>query len=137
MSDLQMKASEDRPTVTITVAGEIDVSSARAFRDGVLSQLRSGVETISIDGHQITFLSAAGITALVEVVRACRDRGVRLDLDLSLQARKVLDVVGLWWLGVIDDGIEIESALQGALRDYADSRTIDLKELEGDDLDLR
>jgi anti-sigma B factor antagonist len=140
MSDLRTRVTKQSQQTAITVDGEIDVATARDFLDTVIAALRPGVTAISLDGRQITFLSAAGISALVEVVKACQKRGVQLELDLSPRARKVLDVVGLWWLGVIDDGIEIETALQEALRDYADSRTIELREIEeakGDDLDLR
>lgn len=130
MSDLQTRVSRQLPTVSVTVAGEIDVATARSFRDCVVSEIGPGVEVISLDGRGITLLSADGITALVDVTVACRDHDVRLDLGMSPSARKVLDVVGLWWLGVIDDGIEIETALQAALRDYASARTIELIELQ-------
>lgn len=45
-------------------------------------------------------------------------------MRLSPEARKVLDLVGLWWLGVVKDGISAQIALEEALRAYA-SRSLD------------
>lgn len=79
---------------------------------------------LELDCTGITLLTAAGIKCLVEAEVACRSRAILLDMTLSPEARKVLDVVGLWWLGVVRDGISAEIALEDALRAYG-SRGLD------------
>lgn len=69
---------------------------------------------MSIDGRGIGRIGVAGLTVLADVVGLCRDRGVRLDLELSASARQMLDSVGLWWLGVIDRGPSLDQAIRDA-----------------------
>ncbi len=77
-----------------------------------------------LDCTGISLLTAAGIKCLVEAEVACRSRRIELDMELSPEARKVLDLVGLWWLGVVKDGISTEIALEDALRAYG-NRALD------------
>ncbi len=103
---------------TIRCSGVLDVSTCRDLDTAVQDVLDAGLACLELDGSEISLLTAAGIKCLVRTQLACRNRGVDLDMKLSPEARKVLDVVGLWWLGVVADGISVEIALERALRTY-------------------
>lgn len=89
----------------------------------------AGPEHLELDCSGLSLLTAAGIKCLVEAEVTCRGRGIDLDMKLSPAARKVLDLVGLWWLGVVKDGISAEIALEQALRTYG-NRALDGRAVE-------
>lgn len=72
------------------------------------------------NGREITLLTCHGIEVLFELMRSAAQRGVLVTLDLSPAARKVLDLVGLWWLGVVSDGLQAPEPLPQALSRYAE-----------------
>lgn len=106
-------------SAVIVCAGELDVSTSGKLRDAIDIAVQRGPSEVHLDCSGVGFLSAAGISAIVGAVAACRAAGIKLRLSLSQQIRHVLDMVGLWWLGVIDDGMSIEVALEEARRLYA------------------
>jgi anti-anti-sigma factor len=55
---------------TVVVTGEIDMSSADAFRAALLDAVRSGAERVDIDLHGVGFMGSEGVRALVDAVAA-------------------------------------------------------------------
>ncbi len=104
----------------IECRGALDLLPAEKVREGVESVIRAGAGRLVLDCTGVSLLTSAGITALVDTAIRCREVGTELDLRLSSHVRRILDLVGLWWLGVIDDGIAVHESLQRALRSYAD-----------------
>ncbi len=124
VSDLSILVDTRARRTTIRCSGELDVSTCKELRDAVTRSLTGDPEQLELDCSGVSLLTAAGIKCLVEADLACRAKGIPLDMKLSPEARKVLDVVGLWWLGVVKDGIAVEIALEQALRRYG-SRGLD------------
>ena len=120
VSDLSIDVERGAGRTTIRCRGELDVSTCKELQTVLRKTLLSRPSAITLDCTGITLLAAAGIKCLVEAEVACRSRGIELDMSFSPEARKVLDLVGLWWLGVVKDGISAEIALDEALRAYAD-----------------
>ena len=119
-------------TSVIECAGDLDLMPAEKLRETFEACLDGAPDRVVLDCSGVTLLSSAGITALVDTAIGCRERDIPLDLRLSPHARKVLDLVGLWWLGVVHDGISIHSALQKALRAYAEEKFAgNLDDLDG------
>ncbi|HEX2296556.1 MAG TPA: STAS domain-containing protein [Actinomycetota bacterium] len=118
VSDLSVSVEHGDGRTTIKCSGELDVSTCRELQTALLKVLRARPASIELDCTGISLLAAAGIKCLVEAEVACRTRGIDLDMSFSPEARKVLDLVGLWWLGVVKDGISAEIALEKALRAY-------------------
>lgn len=104
----------------ITCRGVLDLLPAEKVREAVESVIGAGAPKLVLDCSEVSLLTSAGITALVDTAIRCREVGTELDLRLSSHVRRILDLVGLWWLGVIDDGIAVHESLQRALRRYAD-----------------
>lgn len=124
VSDLSISVEHRDGRSTIRCAGELDVSTCRELRTALRKTIMARPEKLELDCTGITLLTAAGIKCLVEAEVACRSRDIPIDMTLSPEARKVLDLVGLWWLGVVKDGISAEIALEEALRAYG-SRGLD------------
>ena len=104
----------------VSCSGALDPLPAEKLREAVEAAVDAGTPRLVVDCSAVTLLTSAGITALVDTAIRCKELGIALDFELSKQVRRVLDLVGLWWLGVIDDGIAVHSSLQRALRSFAD-----------------
>lgn len=124
VSDLTIDVERSAERTTVRCSGELDVSTCRDLQAVLRKVLLSRPPALELDCTGITLLAAAGIKCLVEAEVACRSRGIDLEMSFSPEARKVLDLVGLWWLGVVKDGISAEIALEEALRAYG-NQTID------------
>ncbi len=117
-------AHHDRE-VAIEIEGELDVVTSRKLREAIRIVLDEKPSRLRLDATKVSMLTSAGIGVLVECARECRASEVELDYDLSPHARRVLDLVGLWWLGVVDDGLAVDGALEDAMRAYARLRSGD------------
>lgn len=120
VKDLTVSIEHDVGRTIIRCAGELDVSTCKSLQGALRKAIMAKPSALELDCTGISLLTAAGIKCLVEAEVACRSRAIQLDMTLSPEARKVLDVVGLWWLGVVKDGFSAEIALEEALRAYAD-----------------
>ncbi len=103
----------------ILVGGDLGTAAAEQVREAVSICLEKSPDRLAIDTIAITSIGAAGISALVDTVSLCRERGVGLELRLDGEARRILDLVGLWWLGVVENGSQPELELEKALRIYS------------------
>ena len=105
--------------ITIACKGELDIASSSSIRDALTQAFEHNPHRICIDASRVSFISAAGISTLIVAMTGCQERGIGFDVVLSPQVRRVFDLVGLWWFGVLDDGIAVDRALDAALRNYA------------------
>ena len=83
----------------ITIAeltGELDVASAPALREQLLSLLRPGSSRLVIDLSRVSFCDASGLAVLVNTARRARLLGGFLRLAaVSPQVGRVLNITGL------------------------------------------
>jgi anti-sigma B factor antagonist len=83
----------------ITIAeltGELDIASAPAVREQLLSLLRPGASRLVIDLSRVSFCDASGLAVLVSTARRARLLGGFLRLAaVSPQADRVLHITGL------------------------------------------
>jgi anti-anti-sigma factor len=122
MCDFTLTVTRSHSGTSISCSGELDLVGAAKFRDAADLALSEESVALSIDGRGITLMTSAGIEAILRVLERCRAAGVTFHLEVGKQARRVLDLVGLWWLGVIDDGAEIDAVLEEARVRYAQLR---------------
>lgn len=118
VSNLTIDVERRGGTTTVRCAGELDVSTCKDLQAALADALAVTPTRLELDCSEVSLLTAAGIKCLVQAEVSCRNRGVDLEMTLSPEVRKVLDLVGLWWLGVVKDGISAEIALERALRSY-------------------
>jgi anti-anti-sigma factor len=95
---LGMRTTTDRTgTVTLTVAGEVDLATAGALRQAIVDLLQTaGIRRLVVDFAQISFLDAAGVAALLAGHRLGQAAGVSVDLvNCRPVALRVLEIVGV------------------------------------------
>ena len=89
---------------TVTVAGEVDVSTVPRLRSALVGILEEGNADAVVDLGGVEFIDASGIGVLVWAARMAEDRGGRLTLrNPSPAVRLVLNLLEL------DGSLEIES----------------------------
>lgn len=104
---------------TIKVEGELDLFTAPRVEEAVEVCLDRKPDALHVDATGLSLLTTAGIKILLEAAIRCHDTGIAFTLSAGGHARRVLDLVGLWWLGVVDDGVRLQSAMREALSSYA------------------
>ena len=78
------------------LAGELDIASAPALREQLLSLLRPGSSRLFIDLSKVSLCDASGLAVLVGIGRRARLQGGFLRLAaVSPQADRVLHITGL------------------------------------------
>jgi anti-sigma B factor antagonist len=80
----------------VAVAGEIDVHTAPAFRDEMLTAITDESPRLIVDLTEVPFMDSSGLAALVVALRRARDEGGRVRLvGPTSGPRKVLRIVQL------------------------------------------
>ena len=95
---LTVEVSEPAPTARLTVAGEIDSSSAPLLREKLDALFESPLREITIDLAAVTFLDSAGLCVLAATHRRA---GSGISLRVLASSRAVirpLQITGLWQL---------------------------------------
>lgn len=122
MTDFYISIVHARDRSTIECAGELDLFTAPRIDEAVEVCFDQSPPALHFDARKVTLLTSAGIKSLLDAATRCHEARIPFTLDASGHARKVLDLVGLWWLGVVDDGVRLESAMKDALTSYATLR---------------
>ena len=95
---LTVEVSEPAPLARLTVAGEIDSSSAPLLREQLDTLLESPLTELTIDLGGVTFLDSAGLCVLAAVHRRIgSDVSIRV-LASSRAVIRPLQITGLWQL---------------------------------------
>jgi anti-anti-sigma factor len=93
---------------TVAIEGELDVATVSAFLGTVDSSLLCRPRRLIVDATRVSFLASIGAEALLVAAARCHRSAVEFGLESSPEVRRTLDLLDLWWLGVIDDGFSIE-----------------------------
>jgi anti-sigma B factor antagonist len=99
--------------VVLDVVGQVDAFTAPLLRACLGTPLsRPGVRELVLDVGGVDFLGAAGISAIAEAARRCRERGLRL----RLRAHGRTSVLRPLELAGALDGLELEAGVAAELR---------------------
>ncbi len=83
-------------SVTVTVAGEIDLTDHEELRSVIVDGASAPVTTVVIDLTHVTFLGSSGIGALIAAWRELGERDIDLRVDrCSPIADRVLEIAGV------------------------------------------
>jgi anti-sigma B factor antagonist len=109
-SDLvTIDVSDLGPAVRLTATGEIDSTSAPVLRDRLEALLDAGVDEITVDLADVTFLDSAGLCVLAAAYRRATAEQRRLRVLASSRAViRPLQITGLW------DLLQVEKVAPGA-----------------------
>ncbi|MGY1636597.1 STAS domain-containing protein [Geodermatophilus sp. SYSU D00742] len=90
-------------SVRLTVAGEVDSSTAPALREAVDDAFASGARELVVDLDAVTFLDSAGLCVLAAAHRRADEEGSRLRVLASNRAViRPLQITGLWELLAVE-----------------------------------
>ena len=120
--DFHIRTKHHAAGVTLTCIGELDSLASTRLDEAVALCLEREPQALHIDATSLTLLTSAGVGCFVAAAKQCHDRGIEFSLATSKQGRRILDLVGLWWLGVVDDGMALETALVDSHKRYAELR---------------
>ena len=89
--------TEKHDTILIVeINGRVDISTAKKFESALLTPIRQGVKEIIVDLASLTYLSSAGLRALLTASQKTHTAGGALMIcEASSQVREVLKVSGL------------------------------------------
>ena len=118
-SNFVVSTEQHGTTILVRCEGELDETTRELLREALEIAFAEDPQRLIFDGAGISLLTSQGIAALFELAERCDRASVELELDLSDRARRMLDLMGLWWLGVIDDGVAAETTLRDSLRKHA------------------
>ena len=89
--------------VLLTVAGEVDSSTAPSLRAVLDSAFADGVPALTVDLDGVTFLDSAGLCVLAAAHRRAAEDGVRLRVLASNRAViRPLQITGLYDLLAVE-----------------------------------
>jgi anti-anti-sigma regulatory factor len=77
---------------------------------------------LHLDATGLSLLTSAGVGSFLGAALRCHEEGVEFRLSTNKQGRRILDLLGLWWLGVVDDGFALQTAMKDVQRRYAELR---------------
>jgi anti-sigma B factor antagonist len=87
------------PVQVVTAAGEIDSTSAPLLRQHLDALLDTGVDELTVDLRQVSFLDSAGLCALATAHRRAVRQDVRMRVLASSRAViRPMQITGLWEL---------------------------------------
>lgn len=121
-ADFYLSTSDKGRTKTLSCSGELDLSTCQKLEDAFALCLEDEPSVLHLDLSQLSLLTSAGIDALLRIIERAHHEEIEMELTMSAQARRILDLVGLWWVGVIDDGVAIDAALATVHRRYLAAR---------------
>jgi anti-anti-sigma factor len=91
-----MALTEAAAVTIVAVAGRLDIQTAEQFSHRVGDLLHAGHSQLLIEASQLSYISGAGIHALLLATKSATDKGARLAVcGLSAPTRHVLEIAGL------------------------------------------
>jgi anti-sigma B factor antagonist len=113
---LDITVRDERGSVIVAVAGEIDISTVAELRER-LYELAGNGGTLIVDLNRVTFIDSTGLGVLVGTARRVAEHGGSLyAVCAQPQPRKLL------WTTGVDKRIPLAATVDGALMLHAKSR---------------
>ncbi|MGH2736583.1 MAG: STAS domain-containing protein [Actinomycetota bacterium] len=126
MSDFSVRIeSVDDEVTRLTCSGLLDIITCRSFSEALDFALVSGPKRIELDLSGVHHVSAAGVKCLVQSLSSIKSAGAAATWEFSASTRRILDLVGLWRLGIVDEPLAEKETLAAAMRAYARLRFSD------------
>jgi anti-anti-sigma factor len=110
---LSFSISQGPGYAVVSVAGEIDLDTERAFRDALTSALAGGVPRLVVDLGAVTYMGSTGIGVLMAVRRALAADG---GLVLACPRGRVAQVLSLTG---VSDVIPVAASVADAVARWA------------------
>lgn len=96
----------------VTVAGRIDSSNAAEFEGGLKELTGSGRSNLVLNLSGVTYMSSAGLRALVSTLKECKKRSG--DMRLAAPSERVAEVLSLAGLDTLFQVYDDDTAAVGS-----------------------
>ena len=108
--------SDRRDDVTIfTVTGKVDATTADLFAERLAGLVEGGEARIVVDCGELSYISSAGLRAILATEKSAQAAGGRLALAaLQPDVRRVLEISGFPQLVAMHDDVDGAAAALGA-----------------------
>ncbi len=94
--DIELSVDRQGPSATVTVAGEIDLTSAPRLDDEVTTLIEDSIVELQIELAGVSFMDSTGLRVLLKASKMIDGTGGKLVLGgLSDPVRRLLEVSGL------------------------------------------
>ena len=91
---IQMAITNDSGTVTITVEGRLDASTAPQLEKTLKGSLSSAHDVV-LDFSNLKYISSAGIRTLLSIEKKLRNKGTVTVKNATPQVREIMECVGV------------------------------------------
>jgi anti-anti-sigma factor len=96
VATLSIQRSDDAEGVVLTLAGELDVTTADLLERHLSEVMKSSPDRVLLDLHELQFVDSAGVSVLIKAKEQAEASGRRLVLRRpTAQVYNVFSVVGL------------------------------------------
>lgn len=79
-TDFEIKDGLSGPAVTVSIAGELDMSTAQTLSQHVNEHLSNGVTDLTLDLRDVAFMDSSGLRLLIELNNRSQQQSWRLTL---------------------------------------------------------
>ena len=105
--EIDLHVDEQSGWHVVSVAGEIDITTAPQLRDQLAELIEAGHDRIVVDLNQVGFLDSTALGVMVGAHKRLRDRGHGLALACTQPSiLRVLDVTGLSSVFAMHDTVD-------------------------------
>jgi anti-sigma B factor antagonist len=95
MKELEITQEQVQSTIVLHVAGAVDSNTAPELQAALLRATEAPSGTVEIDVAKVSYMSSAGLRALLLAAKALQKRGERLSLsNVPPQIQNVLNLTG-------------------------------------------
>lgn len=95
---LQVATERNGSDVVVRAAGEVDMNTVALFREALGRACEEALPSapVTADLSDVTFLSSAGLTVLLEIHHRCRDQGTPLSVKVAHRTvARALEITGV------------------------------------------
>lgn len=116
--ELDMSFRTEGVVTVVTVAGDVDLTSAGALHDGLDTQFQLGSRHVVVDLDGVTFLDSTGLGVLVALLRAVRaDSG---DARFVCSSPRILRLFAITSLDAV---FEVRDTVAAAVEELSQARS--------------
>jgi anti-anti-sigma factor len=120
--DFDISSSFSGKAAFVSCHGELDSLASSRLEECLDLVFERDLESLHLDTKGLSLLTSAGVGTFLGAANRCHEEGIAFSLATNKQGRRILDLLGLWWLGVVDDGPALEEAMRDVQKRYADLR---------------
>jgi anti-anti-sigma factor len=111
MAQLDLHIEEGEGGVTVRLAGEVDLSQAETFRQGLARAEALEPKALFVDLRGVTFMDSTGLRLLLGAMRSCEQAGRRFAIIRG--QRQVQDLFRVAGLDVVFEIVDDPAELGG------------------------